>query len=229
MEESLLASVPKAFIPVDASWLLPGQLSMLSEQPPVYLIRDFLDAPSCLSIIEQTRGAMVPAPVVGAAQGELSEARSSTTCYLRRADMSGICGKISRLLCGKDISHMELPQVGSYESGQEYRAHYDAFNLADKDGLRFAHNGGQRVATVLVYLNTVTEGGETHFPRLHLRVHPEQGSALLFFPASLDGVLDEDALHAALPCGAAPKHVVQVWVRQGAYDGVHNVELAQPL
>ena len=148
-EESLLASLPKAFIPYDTSALQAGQLTVLSSSPPVLLIRHFLDESQCRSIIQQTQSSMVPAPVVGAAQGELSTARSSTTCYLRRSDVPTICSRISNLLCGKDVTHLELPQVGRYECGQEYRTHYDAFNLADSDGLRFAQNGGQRVATVV--------------------------------------------------------------------------------
>lgn len=44
---------------------------------------------------------------------------------------------------------------------------------------------------VLIYLNDVSVGGKTHFPRLNLSVTPTKGMALVFFPATLDGRLDE--------------------------------------
>ncbi len=175
-----------------------------------------------------------------------------------------------------------------YLASQEYKQHFDAFDLGTEDGRRFAENGGQRVATVrgyvcvwvgvgvwvswasgrwrergaaggdggcvcrcvyvymrvgvlcvcvcacvcvgslnstpppgpnrgraafastcphpsippsptpsptttqvLIYLNDVGVGGKTIFPRLHLSVTPTKGMALVFFPATLDGRLDE--------------------------------------
>jgi hypothetical protein len=50
-------------------------------------------------------------------------------------------------------------QVLRYEIGQKYDAHFDYFS--DTVNLRF---GGQRVATVLMYLTDVKRGGETVFP-----------------------------------------------------------------
>eukprot|EP00816_Leptocylindrus_hargravesii_P009481 CAMPEP_0196822926 /NCGR_PEP_ID=MMETSP1362-20130617/85377_1 /TAXON_ID=163516 /ORGANISM="Leptocylindrus danicus, Strain CCMP1856" /LENGTH=153 /DNA_ID=CAMNT_0042202625 /DNA_START=219 /DNA_END=680 /DNA_ORIENTATION=+ len=66
-------------------------------------------------------------------------------------------------------------------------------------------NGGQRIATLLVYLNSLTDqdGGATVFRDLkdsqgqQLKVRPKRGNALLFFPAtiiadSIDGGHDDD-------------------------------------
>lgn len=46
-----------------------------------------------------------------------------------------------------------------YEPGQKYDPHYDYF----LDKVNTAH-GGQRIATVLMYLSDVVKGGETVFP-----------------------------------------------------------------
>jgi hypothetical protein len=83
---------------------------------------------------------------------------------------------------------------------------------------RFAANGGQRTITVLIYLNTVSQGGQTRFPALNLDVHPREGMALVFFPASVDGVVEKAVLHAALPA-VDTKYVSQVWIRQSSYQG----------
>lgn len=66
-------------------------------------------------------------------------------------------------------------QVGRYYTTQKYANHWDAFDFGTEDGWRFAQNGGQRVCTVLVYLNDVVFGGCTSFPRLGLRVQPKKG------------------------------------------------------
>merc|ERR1719446_357707 len=73
-----------------------------------------------------------------------------------------------------------------------------------------------RVCTVLVYLNSVEEGGGggTLFRRLNVEVRPCKGTALIFFPGFLNGDIDQDALHAAMPPKGATKWVSQVWIRQ---------------
>ena len=94
--------------------------------------------------------------------------------------------------------------------------HFDAFDLSNEDGRRFAQNGGQRTVTVLTYLNDVGIGGQTAFPNLNLQVQPRRGMALVFFPSTLDGLLDKMALHAALPA-VDIKYVSQIWIRQVRY------------
>lgn len=80
----------------------------------------------------------------------------------------------------------------------------------------FSITGGQRVATVLIYLNTVSEGGGTFFPKLNVRFLPQEGTALVFFPCSIDGSLDPLALHTA-ENAVDDKWVCQVWVRQNEF------------
>lgn len=100
--------------------------------------------------------------------------------------------------------------------------------MSNEDGRRFASNGGQRVTTVLVYLNDVHQGGETSFPVLHLSIKPQRGMALVFFPATVDGLLDKMALHAAQPA-IDVKYVSQVWIRQSVYNGQPSKRLAHTM
>lgn len=108
--------------------------------------------------------------------------------------------------------------------------HFDAFDVSNEDGRRFAANGGQRVVTVLVYLNDVPQGGATQFPALNFQVQPRRGTALVFFPATVDGLLDRNALHAALPAVEPySKYVSQVWIRQSNYNGQPSKRLSHTL
>ena len=74
---------------------------------------------------------------------------------------------------------------------------------------------------MLIYLNTLPPGvgGETRFPRLDTAFRPEQGTAIVFFPCTLDALLDPQALHAAEPITAPNeiKCVAQIWVRQSIF------------
>ena len=51
--------------------------------------------------------------------------------------------------------------------------HCDAWNVPS----------ATRLVSVVIYLNTVKEGGETIFPNLDLKVAPKRGR-MLFFPSS---------------------------------------------
>jgi len=53
----------------------------------------------------------------------------------------------------------ESIQVLRYKNGEKYEPHFDYFN--DKQNQLI---GGQRIATVLMYLSNVKMGGETIFP-----------------------------------------------------------------
>jgi prolyl 4-hydroxylase len=216
--------VPPVFNGVNPMY--PG-LRLLNANPPIFAVDNFLTPFECQFLIQSATDCLGPAPVVGKGAGELSPSRTSSTCYLAREDLPDYLRKVS-LLTGKPVEHCELPQVGRYHPSEQYLQHFDAFDLSNEDGRRFAANGGQRTVTVLVYLNDVIQGGATAFPAINLEVQPRQGMAVVFFPATVDGLLDKMALHAALPA-VDTKFVSQVWIRQGEYRGQPSKRLPQTL
>eukprot|EP00578_Thalassiosira_sp_NH16_P008384 CAMPEP_0181114848 /NCGR_PEP_ID=MMETSP1071-20121207/21121_1 /TAXON_ID=35127 /ORGANISM="Thalassiosira sp., Strain NH16" /LENGTH=590 /DNA_ID=CAMNT_0023199023 /DNA_START=119 /DNA_END=1891 /DNA_ORIENTATION=+ len=204
----------------------PGA-QLLHAHPPIFAVENFLTPAECDFLIDAAQDAFGPAPVVGKGSGEFSASRTSSTCYLAREDLPEYLRKVG-MLTGKPREHFELPQVGRYYPSQQYLQHFDAFDLSNDDGRRFAANGGQRTVTVLVYLNDVPRGGATSFPNLNIEVQPRRGMALVFFPSTLDGLLDKMALHAALPA-VDVKYVSQVWIRQSNYEGRPSKRLAEPM
>jgi prolyl 4-hydroxylase len=110
-------------------------------------------------------------------------------------------------------SHLETVQLTRYELGQFYKWHHDSLSEDHPDLLK----SGQRIATVLVYLNTVSDGsGCTHFFTPKLKVAPESGAAVVFFPSDCEtGARDDRTLHEAQPVSeTAVKYVLQIWVKQ---------------
>ncbi|KAJ4839272.1 Prolyl 4-hydroxylase 1, partial [Turnera subulata] len=101
------------------------------------------------------------------------------------------------------IENGELIQVLRYEKDQFYKPHHDYFS--DTFNLK---RGGQRVATMLMYLSDNVEGGETYFPKAGpgecscggkvmegLSVKPVKGDAVLFWSMGLDGQSDPNSIH----------------------------------
>lgn len=89
--------------------LYPG-LRNLWETPPLYVVDDFFSGPECDALIALAGNYMIVSPVVGAGAGEVSESRTSSSCFLAREDLPTVCHKVMTLT-GKPIEHLELPQV----------------------------------------------------------------------------------------------------------------------
>ena len=169
--------------------------------------------------------------------------------YLDNNDLPSLAKRITSIFPSLHPSQLECPQVGFYPPSRRYDLHFDAFDVSNPDGLRFCENGGQRIGTVLIYLNDVKEGGMTSFPKcqnmdgtMGIKVAPRTGDAVVFFPSYRDEdgqgnqisnagwTLDPQALHAAEPVGAGcEKYVSQIWIREGCYRGVASRRLESPL
>ena len=207
------AQAPPAYLTVDGA-AFAGRVERASAMPPVFTVRGFLSPDECALLIESGRANLRRSIVVDGKAGKSpAPSRTSESCYLHKESTAWLAERIEQLLPGKGAPTHEPPQVARYLSGQYYLPHFDAFDMATGPGRECAMTGGQRLATVLVYLNDVAEGGATYFPKLDLRVRPELGKALVFFPCSLDGTLDTQALHTA-ENATDETWVCRVWVRE---------------
>jgi prolyl 4-hydroxylase len=111
-------------------------------------------------------------------------------------------------------SHAEPISVLRYLPGEEYRPHYDYFNMDQHGKPQVQDTNGQRTVTVFIYLNKVDEGGETEFPRLAVKVFPEKGKAVAFLNCDTQGQPDPDTLHAGLPVTRGEKWLATLWFRE---------------
>uniref|UniRef100_A0A804P711 procollagen-proline 4-dioxygenase n=1 Tax=Zea mays TaxID=4577 RepID=A0A804P711_MAIZE len=135
----------------------------------------------------------------------------------------------------------ESLQVLRYETGQKYDAHFDYFH--DRNNLKL---GGQRVATVLMYLTDVNKGGETVFPnaegshlqykdetwsecsRSGLAVKPKKGDALLFFNLHVNATADTGSLHGSCPVIEGEKWSATKWIHVRSFDNPPDVRTDAP-
>lgn len=95
-----------------------------------------------------------------------------------------------------------------YQPGEEYKAHYDAYDR------RWA--GPQRKHTALIWLNDDYEGGETHFPRLDIAVRGNPGDMMVFDNLTADGDRDDRMEHAGMPVTTGEKWLASRWVTEAA-------------
>ena len=120
---------------------------------------------------------------------------------------------------GADAATFEAPQVLHYAVGQQFAPHFDFLQPEVPGHLSSLKARGQRVATLLVYLNEGFEGGETDFPALGLKYRGRTGDALMFWNVDAAGAPDERTLHAGLPPTSGEKWLLSQWVRDRPPQG----------
>ena len=103
-----------------------------------------------------------------------------------------------------------------YRPGAEYKPHYDYFDPALPGTSTLTRNGGQRVASLVMYLQHSATGGGTTFPDVQLEVAPRQGSAVFFsyerpHPSTR-------TLHAGAPVISGDKWIATKWFREREYS-----------
>ena len=64
--------------------------------------------------------------------------------------------------------------------GAQYRPHYDYFDPGEPGTPTILRRGGQRVATLVMYLQEPEQGGATTFPDVGLEVAPKRGTGVFF-------------------------------------------------
>jgi hypothetical protein len=197
----------------------PGLTSLL-EVPPIRTIDGFLTAVECEALMRLAPPLLQPSKT----SDKVTKIRTSSTGFLPRdAPLSLVVfERAARLLprCNSGSIHRGFPefedlQVARYEPGQRYEGHFDGADPHEPDATHFFGGGGQRVATLLIYLNSLPQedGGATNFQHVGVRVQPRRGRAILFSPGLLDGTLDKRLWHEAQPARTT-KWVAQLWVRQ---------------
>ncbi|MHA7681895.1 2OG-Fe(II) oxygenase [Cupriavidus sp. PET2-C1] len=189
--------------------------------PRVTLYQQLLTDAECDALVELARGRLVRSPVINPDTGDenLIEARTSLGAMFQVGEHA-LIERIEDCIAavtGIAADRGEGLQILNYKPGGEYQPHYDFFNPQRPGEARQLKVGGQRVATLVIYLNSPPAGGATAFPRLGLEVAPVKGNAVYFSYRKSDGALDERTLHAGLPVAAGEKWIATKWLRERPY------------
>ena len=114
------------------------------------------------------------------------------------------------------VENGEAMQVLRYGPGAQYRPHHDYFDPVWPGSTKQIARGGQRVASLVMYLNTPARGGATTFPEAHFEVAAVKGNAV-FFSYDRPHPMTR-TLHAGAPVADGEKWIATKWLREGRHD-----------
>lgn len=189
----------------------------LCAHPLVMIIDNFLAKEECEYVIQ--RGADTQERGVSLADGKfgVSDARTNSEAKLDQwtdPRLSRLIESISDVV-RLPPENCEQMRVLRYREGEQFVAHRDGFAAVSPIDLEKHAQGGQRLFTALCYLNDVSSGGETEFPKLKIAIRPKRGR-LLVFANTMAGSdeIHSHSDHAGLPTASGEKWVASTFWRQ---------------
>lgn len=188
--------------------------------PRVVVFGGLLSQDECAGMIELARHRLKPSTTLNLQTGEDQsvQARTSEGVFFQRGEHP-LCARIEQriaALLGWPLENGEGLQVLRYGPGAEYLPHYDYFDPAMPGTAETLKRGGQRVASLVTYLNTPEAGGATTFPESHYEVGAVRGNAV-FFSYDRAHPLSR-SLHGGAPVLRGEKWVATKWLRERRHD-----------
>ncbi|GLQ90658.1 2OG-Fe(II) oxygenase [Dyella flagellata] len=190
-------------------------------RPMIAVLDGVLSAEECDELIRRSSDKMRRSTTVDPMTGKhevIADRSSEGTFFTLNADpfIARLDRRISEVM-NWPVENGEGLQILHYGIGGEYKPHYDYFPPEDPGSQVQMTIGGQRVSTMVMYLNEVEEGGTTIFPEIGLEVVPKQGSAVYFEYTNSNDQLDKLTLHGGSPVTRGEKWIVTKWMRQRRY------------
>ncbi|HEY1588503.1 MAG TPA: 2OG-Fe(II) oxygenase [Rhodanobacter sp.] len=192
------------------------RISLSAEAPALRLLEGILTDQECAELIELAQPRLQRALTVDTeGRQQVDHRRTSEGMFFTLNELplvTRIEQRVANLL-GVPMNHGEGLQILHYLPGQEYEPHYDWFDPEQPGYGQITAVGGQRIASVVMYLNTPEQGGGTAFPEIGLTVTARRGSAVYF---AYEGG-DRTSLHAGLPVTRGEKWIATKWLRERPY------------
>jgi prolyl 4-hydroxylase len=229
-QAALAQTLPATGVPVPAADLAgattllqlpdrPVQLLLQLQRPRLLLLGGFLSDDECDALVALAQPRLARSETVDHQSGgsEVNAARTSDGMFFERGEtplIQRIEQRIAALLHWP-VARGEGLQVLRYRPGAQYRPHFDYFEPAQPGTAEVLKCGGQRVGTLLMYLQAPQCGGATVFPDVGLELMPVKGHALFF---SYDRPHESTGtLHGGAPVLAGEKWVATKWLREGVF------------
>ena len=189
------------------------------KHPRVVVFGGLLTDAECDTLMAQAAPRLLRSETVDNSTGdsEVNEARTSEGMFFERGESPLIQTLEMRIaeLLRWPLENGEGLQILRYRPGAEYKPHHDYFDPVHPGTPRILERGGQRVGTLVMYLNTPDGGGATTFPDVGLEVAPVRGNAVFF---SYDRAhVGTKTLHGGAPVTAGEKWVATKWLREGVF------------
>lgn len=186
------------------------------QHPKLAVFGNLLSDEECDALIAAAGPRMKRSLTVQTATGgeEVNADRTSDGMFFRRGESAVVArveARIARLL-NWPVENGEGLQVLHYLPGAEYKPHYDYFDPKEAGTVNITKRGGQRVATLVMYLNEPVRGGGTTFPDVGLEIAPKRGHAVYFGYEQPSPTTK--TLHGGAPVLEGEKWVATKWLRE---------------
>ena len=198
-------------------------MNIVNENPNICYYDNFITDEECDFIINVSKPHMKRAGVSNTSIDLSSYKGRTNESYwipLHKYDiMKRLCLRIA-IEIGVPFKHFEAFQVIHYTVGQEYRYHYDAYNINNVQKYQeYCSKRGNRIKTILCYINDVKEGGGTSFDKIEGRteplvIDPVKQRMVVFQNVHEDGSLHKQSRHAGLPVIEGEKWAFNLWIRE---------------
>ncbi len=192
------------------------RIALSAEAPVLRLLDGILLEHECNELIALARPRLARALTVDSDGKHQVDHRRTSEGMFFAIDENPLVGRIEQRLAGLlglPVNHGEGLQILHYLPGQEYEPHCDWFDPELPGFDTTTRIGGQRIASVVMYLNTPLQGGGTAFPEIGLTITARRGSAVYFAYESGD----QTSLHAGLPVIRGEKWIATKWLRERPY------------
>lgn len=186
------------------------------ERPVVVTLERVMTDAECAQLIDLARPRLQPSTIVDRRTGtQVVADRNSDGMFFGLHENPFIARLDERIsaLMNRPVENGEGLQVLHYGPGGQYPPHFDFLIPRNTPSRESIARSGQRVSTLIVYLNDVPEGGETVFPAIGLSVSPRRGNAVYFEYTNSRSQVDPRSLHAGAPVTQGEKWVVTKWMR----------------
>lgn len=193
----------------------------IADDPLIWVVDDFVSLDECLHVLELAEDRMNDALVSRLGHNTSSDKRTGRVAWVPHNETPMVRGLIKRVgeFVGVPALHAENLQVIHYAETQEYKAHYDAWDINTSKGAEKTARGGNRALTALIYLNEVDAGGSTGFPELEVEVEARPGRMVIFHNLyEGESVRHRNSLHGGLPVVAGEKWACNLWFRERRYQ-----------
>ncbi|WP_027730915.1 2OG-Fe(II) oxygenase [Variovorax paradoxus] len=192
------------------------QVLQTMRHPRVVVFGNLLSPEECEGLIAAARVRLARSLTVETRTGGevLNVDRTSEGMFFERGENDIVARLEQRLaaLLRWPVEFGEGLQILRYAPGAQYRPHYDYFDPGEPGTPTILKRGGQRVATLVMYLQEPDQGGATTFPDVGLEVAPVRGTGVFFSYEEPDPATR--TLHGGAPVLAGEKWVATKWLRE---------------
>ena len=140
------------------------------------------------------------------------------------------CDKIVIDLKRKVAKELDIPfnniepvQAQLYGVGGKFDLHQDGFDTNNL--IKFGLASGNRVKTLMIYLNFDLEGGATTFPNVNESFMPFTGTAIRWDNLNDKGEPDIRAKHSGDEVKVGKKYILTFWARENEFDYEEDLRL----